>query len=217
MIIREYQLDSGCQEQVLDMPAYASIMNLDRTSEGRMRMSVMLDEKERARELRTFKCFTSGANLKCADGFDLCYVGSVNLLPTLWHVFEVQEIDPDPRPASERLQEKIREEFHSGRKSWEESREALKQNSEPTPETTPLVAETSAPVSETTPPVVEEKAPVSETTPPVSETPAPVAETPAVEPPKPTPAPEPTPTPEPAPTTRKPRTPKSETTQNPFT
>jgi hypothetical protein len=94
MIYREYQLNSGAQEQPLDMPAGAEIVSLDRSPENRLRLSVLLDETEVQRQTRLFRCVPSGTKLPDIAGKSLVYLGSVNLLPTLWHVHEVVTLAP---------------------------------------------------------------------------------------------------------------------------
>ncbi len=107
MIYREYQLNSGAQEQPLDMPAGAEIVSLDRSPENRLRLSVLLDETEVQRQTRLFRCVPSGTKLPDIAGKSLVYLGSVNLLPTLWHVHEVvtlapaTPVAPEPTTASE--------------------------------------------------------------------------------------------------------------------
>lgn len=101
MIYREYQLNSGAQEQPLDMPAGAEIVSLDRSPENRIRLSVLLDETEVQRQTRFFRCVPSGTKLPDIAGKSLVYLGSVNLLPTLWHVHEVVTLAPaTPNPTA---------------------------------------------------------------------------------------------------------------------
>ena len=92
MLYREYALNSGFQEEPLDMPAGAQVVNVDRSPENRIRLTVLLDETELQRQTRIFRCLTSGSKIPEAAGKNLIYLGSVNLLPLQWHVHEVVSV-----------------------------------------------------------------------------------------------------------------------------
>jgi len=92
MLYREYTLNSGFQEEPLDMPAGAQVVNVDRSPENRIRLTVLLDETELQRQTRIFRCLTSGSKIPEAAGKNLIYLGSVNLLPLQWHVHEVVSV-----------------------------------------------------------------------------------------------------------------------------
>lgn len=151
MIYREYQLNSGSQEQPLDMPAGAEIVSLDRSPENRIRLSVLLDETEVRRQTRMFRCVPSGSKIPDIAGKALVYIGSVNLLPTAWHVHEVVTLAPAAPVAPTEPVEPVAPEPTPAAPVAPEPTPAPEVTPEVTPEPTPAAAPAAAAPAKTNP------------------------------------------------------------------
>lgn len=93
MEYRDYTLPGGMQTEILNIPKGFEIVDVQRSADHRIRLTALVDNQQSLEPAR-FKCIPSGADLSVcrAEGYSPIYLGTVQMLPAVWHVHELRAV-----------------------------------------------------------------------------------------------------------------------------